>query len=667
MATHGPRALCLLLGLTLASGQLVDATQGTGLQKIFDTFGHVFDDALLGNLWSSDALPALHVSHSYSMVMDITIGTPPQQLRCLLDSGSADMWVPSRKCRSCSTVKRFTADKSKTFAPKATGLPSKELTAMYGSGSVTGYHVQDTVALVSKPEYATTIKNQSFIIVEAMTVPGHRSWDAVCGLGWKQLSQAGMPVYRHIQEEGHRALFTLAPDAQRQKVEVVLGGIPATMYQPGSLVWVPAEPWKEGAELSFWITSGGLAVHEDKPVKSRFVIDTSSSFILAPPKYFNSMLKSLFAGNLDACGVDPSAGNLVFCKCSVFESPRLLPLRVSLGGREFVLDARKLFKDVKAKSGKKRCLLMIQKNPTSILSGPGIGHGIMGSLLGPGLGDALQHGMSKVNVSVPGIAKIAGDTFNLTGGGLGSEMSGSFNLHGDDKTFHKEMQAVQSAQEDFANLTHDVFGVGEALAGQLLGDLKPTPQTASNPTAPKLGGLPFAGPGNNMGLGVPQADSLGKGTFEPFGNLGKALGLGDGTARAEAAESQVETQMETRPDGTVCSHTLTWGNGKLLKNVTHCKQPVGPPQAAGGDIMRRLQVEWPLEETSSAIAREDLDGFWVLGEAFLQHVVVVLDFDQRRMAFADPAGVAATVPGALQSDVGDGAIQMDDVTSPVWT
>merc|ERR1740123_2556534 len=49
-------------------------------------------------------LVAPNMSHQdMALVAQISVGTPPQALSVLLDSGSSDMWIPSKHCRSCTT------------------------------------------------------------------------------------------------------------------------------------------------------------------------------------------------------------------------------------------------------------------------------------------------------------------------------------------------------------------------------------------------------------------------------------------------------------------------------------------------------------------------------------------------------------------------------------
>ncbi|CAO4381653.1 unnamed protein product [Caenorhabditis nigoni] len=72
---------------------------------------------------------------------NITIGTPPQPFLVVLDTGSANLWVPGIFCNSCSGKKSFDGSNSSTFQGY-----EKPWTIQYGYGPAKGYYGVDTVA-----------------------------------------------------------------------------------------------------------------------------------------------------------------------------------------------------------------------------------------------------------------------------------------------------------------------------------------------------------------------------------------------------------------------------------------------------------------------------------------------------------------------------------------
>ena len=65
----------------------------------------------------------------------IEIGTPPQEFTVIFDTGSSNLWVPSKKCHSlaCYLHNRYDSSESETYEKD-----NREFAIRYGSGSVEG-------------------------------------------------------------------------------------------------------------------------------------------------------------------------------------------------------------------------------------------------------------------------------------------------------------------------------------------------------------------------------------------------------------------------------------------------------------------------------------------------------------------------------------------------
>ena len=78
------------------------------------------------------------------------VSNSPQSFNVVLDTGSSDLWVPGKGCASCTTkTPSFNYNASSTLQvvkDPATSQPI-ELEIKYGSATVDGYLVQDTVAM----------------------------------------------------------------------------------------------------------------------------------------------------------------------------------------------------------------------------------------------------------------------------------------------------------------------------------------------------------------------------------------------------------------------------------------------------------------------------------------------------------------------------------------
>jgi len=264
----------------------------------------------------------------------------------------------------------------------------------YGTGEILGVAARDTLSLGS-----WQVANQSFIIVEDAALPSHLSWDGICGLAWGHLAVAGRPLYQHLQEQGHPAVFTLVPGGPGGEGPVLsLGGLPPEAMRPGTLSWasaellLPAGTGGAGTQRSFWVTSGGVAVGGQPPKAARFLVDTGTNqVLLVPPQHFEAFLRALLPLETlrKRCGVDTAAGGLFICDCTV-RSKVLEPLQVHLGGHVFSLAMTDMFRRVTAKDGgEDLCLLEVQPNR---MASPGLPASLKDLLAGLFKPEMVGHG-----------------------------------------------------------------------------------------------------------------------------------------------------------------------------------------------------------------------------------------------------------------------------------
>lgn len=355
-----------------------------------------FDRGVLGNMKDGkepvQGMPVT-ISRKHAQIAEIYLGTPPQRLTCLLDSGSSDLWVPSKRCRNCQNHHAFDADASTSFRPElratAYGNRPRAVKISYGSGDVVGYSVRDVLQFGS-----IQIPNQAFIIVEEAALPPGRQWDGICGLGWRGIAQVGPTLYESVQRQRLPATFSIVPAAftnGQTAARLVLGHVPQQDMNPNSLVWVNAEHYdptggRLGRDRTFWVVSGGLRINAPRPIPARFLVDTGTNqVLLVPNRVYQRFIRSLIPSDYfdQLCGDDPRAG--VVCDCAI-QSRNLNPLQIYLGGHAFVLPLSQMFMKAPARGGGELCVLTIQ--PNTLTGGSdslgGILGGVLGALFGPG-------------------------------------------------------------------------------------------------------------------------------------------------------------------------------------------------------------------------------------------------------------------------------------------
>ncbi|CAK0875342.1 unnamed protein product [Prorocentrum cordatum] len=266
---------------------------------------------------------------THEFVSTISLGTPPQKLTCLVDTSVSGLWVmPASGCSGCAGRGRFEVNRSSTFSgmtstevraprylgddsngPDVWGLPFEDLLGV-GPMELPG---QGLNLLTSAPSQAHTTKGVD--------------WDSVCGLAWPREEEAAQlrapSLALNMMRTGGHAVFTLAPGLGDRSY-VVAGDVPQTIYKQGTLVWEELEVSNE--TRPFWVVPGQAQLGGERSHEARFLVDTGTSFIYVPPAV---LYKDLDLGGAisSGCGLDPAAGNLLVCDCSVGQSVDAPPPR----------------------------------------------------------------------------------------------------------------------------------------------------------------------------------------------------------------------------------------------------------------------------------------------------------------------------------------------------
>merc|ERR1712093_116381 len=127
---------------------------------------------------------------------EITLGTPPQTFKVVLDTGSSNLWVPSTRCTSiaCFLHAKYDAEASSSY--KANGT---EFEIHYGSGSMEGIVSNDLLTIGD-----LKIKHQDF--GEATKEPGlafaFGKFDGILGLAYDTIAvlHTTPPFYNMINQ-----------------------------------------------------------------------------------------------------------------------------------------------------------------------------------------------------------------------------------------------------------------------------------------------------------------------------------------------------------------------------------------------------------------------------------------------------------------------------------
>ncbi|KAG9218927.1 hypothetical protein CCMSSC00406_0000959 [Pleurotus cornucopiae] len=254
---------------------------------------------------------------------EITLGTPPQTFKVILDTGSSNLWVPSTKCTSIACFLHAKYDSSSSSTYKSNGT---EFSIQYGSGSMEGFVSQDTLTICD-----LKIPHQDF--AEATKEPGlafaFGKFDGILGLGYDTISVNHItpPFYSMIN---HGLLddpvfsFRIGT-SEDDGGEAIFGGIDTSAFT-GKLNYVPVR------RKAYWeveLESVGFGDDHLELENTGAAIDTGTSLI-ALPTDIAEMLNTQI-------GAKKSWNGQYTVDCS--KVPDLPDLTFTFGGQKYPLAA----------------------------------------------------------------------------------------------------------------------------------------------------------------------------------------------------------------------------------------------------------------------------------------------------------------------------------------
>lgn len=257
----------------------------------------------------------------------IEVGSNNQKFTVIFDTGSSDVWFPSKSCccNSCPNKSMFDSALSNTYVKNG-----KFYTVTYGSGSVEGFWGSDNMNVAD-----LVVKGQRF--AEVTNAAGLQSiypfveFDGIVGMAWDSISTDGAPtvmtnmIAQGLVPEGVFA-FYLAPVGKESSL--TFGGFDASKVEGGQLSWAPL------FSATYWavLLDGASVDGHDGVFKSAFaaIIDSGTSLLEGPTEDVVKMMDAIGAA------FDPSIGMYTLKDCNK-EPPAIA---FTIAGKKYPLKAQ---------------------------------------------------------------------------------------------------------------------------------------------------------------------------------------------------------------------------------------------------------------------------------------------------------------------------------------
>jgi len=252
---------------------------------------------------------------------EIGVGSPPQHLKVIFDTGSSNLWVPNKK-PLFTQHQIYNHGKSSTYKKNGTIFKIE-----YGSGPVSGFFSRDNVELGD-----LSLDNYNFAEVDNVQGLGPAyyigKFDGILGLGWDSIVVGGGKspfgaLVESGQLEKQEFAFYLG---NLEEGELVLGGSNPNHYE-GKVTTVPLI-----AETYWEVALGGITVGPNKEKvgnTTRAIVDSGTSLLAGPSREVKRIAQLL--------GATPLVAGEYAIDCSKIASAPSLTFK--LGEGYFTLDA----------------------------------------------------------------------------------------------------------------------------------------------------------------------------------------------------------------------------------------------------------------------------------------------------------------------------------------
>lgn len=209
---------------------------------------------------------------------EISLGTPAQTFKVILDTGSSNLWVPSSECSSLACYLHSKYDHGSSTTYKSNG---SEFSIQYGSGAVSGYVSTDSLTLgdliIPEQDFGETTSEPGLVFAFG-------KFDGILGLAYDTISVNKIvpPIYNAINQgllDDKQFAFYLGDTAKGEDGgEATFGGYDESKFT-GKITWLPVR------RKAYWeVELSGIGLGDEYATleNTGAAIDTGTSLIALP-------------------------------------------------------------------------------------------------------------------------------------------------------------------------------------------------------------------------------------------------------------------------------------------------------------------------------------------------------------------------------------------------
>lgn len=300
---------------------------------------------------NSDGLPSVSLTdvQDSEYFGEVDIGTPAQKFQVIYDTGSSNLWVPSKACDNCKKDgKTYDSNASSSYAKNG-----ENFALAYGTGSCKGFLSEDAVVVGG-----ATITDFKFgeVTHEAADVFGQAPFDGIIGMGPAKaaVDKVPMPMDQLVAQKkiDHNLFAFYLASGGKTGSTITLGGTDSS-FHTGDFSYVPVA--RAAALLPYWMISasaikvgGASAVSCSWITGCYMVVDTGTSLLAGPTKDVSTLIAKIGV-TVAKDGTIPCAG-----------ADQLPVITFSMNGKDFDLGPDFYVLKVPDDKGNQGCLLGIQ-------------------------------------------------------------------------------------------------------------------------------------------------------------------------------------------------------------------------------------------------------------------------------------------------------------------